>query len=90
MVSVRLPDSLLKGLKELKEKHHFLDLSEEVRSLLRQKWMEFTRPELYQLKKLRQDIKKELTKKTASELQKKVINELDKIKSQLKGEVVLK
>ena len=90
MVSVRLPDSLLKSLKELQKEHHFLDLSEEVRSLLRQKWMEFTKPELYQLKKLRQDIKKELTKKTASALQKKVINELDKIKSQLKEEVILR
>lgn len=90
MVSVRIPKSLIDELKELKKKHHFLDLSEEVRSLLRQKWLQFTKPELHELKKLRQDIKKELTKKTASELQKKVLAELDKIKSQLKEEVILK
>lgn len=90
MVSVRMPASLTLALKELKKKKSFLDLSEEVRSLIREKWMQHTRPELYELKKLREDIKKELRKKSSVEIQKQVIKELDKIKSQLKEEVVLK
>ncbi len=42
IVSVRMPSSLLEELKRLAEEHHYLDISEEVRSLLRQKRQEYS------------------------------------------------
>ena len=44
IVSVRMPVTLINELKELAEKNHFLDISEEVRSLLREKWQEHSDP----------------------------------------------
>ena len=35
IVSVRMPSSLVQKLKELAEKNHFLDVSEEVRSIIK-------------------------------------------------------
>ena len=40
VVSVRMPASLVQELKAVAEKNHYLDLSETLRSLLRDKWLE--------------------------------------------------
>ncbi|NTV23275.1 MAG: hypothetical protein HGA85_02785 [Nanoarchaeota archaeon] len=50
IISVRMPSSLVTELKELAEKNHYLDVSEELRSLLRDKWLEHKDP--YSLKLL--------------------------------------
>ena len=54
MVSIRMPKTMFLELKELAKKQHFLDLSEQIRSIVRKKWIEHTNPELFELKKLRE------------------------------------
>ena len=81
MVSIRMPKSLASELKGLAKKHHFLDLSEEVRSILRQKWLLHTNPELFEIRKLSEGIQQEIRQKSAKKLQEEVAKELEKIKS---------
>jgi Arc/MetJ-type ribon-helix-helix transcriptional regulator len=90
MVSIRMPKSLVLEIKKLVDKHHFLDLSEMVRSIVRQRWMEYTKPELYELKKLRKDIKEEIKIKSMKKVQEEINKELKKIREQLKEEQLLK
>ena len=84
MVSVRMPKSLASELRLLSKTQHFLDLSEEVRSIIRQKWLAHVSPELFELKKLRENIKDEIKRKSTKKVQEEVAKELEKIKSQLK------
>lgn len=86
MLSIRMPKSLVLELKESAKTQHFLDLSEEVRSIVRQKWNSYLNPELFELKKLRQNIEDEIKNKGTKRLQHEVAKELEKIKSQLKKE----
>lgn len=86
LVSVRMPESMLLKLKELAKKDHFMDLSEEIRSITRRKWMEFTNPELVEIQNLKKGILDEVKKKSESEIRKKVIKELNEIKKELKKE----
>jgi len=48
IVSVRMPHALVEELKDMSVKNHYLDVSETIRSLLRQKWLEQKSP--YQAK----------------------------------------
>lgn len=41
MISVRLPSTLIQQLKDLAEKHHYLDMSEQVREILRIKCAQY-------------------------------------------------
>lgn len=84
MVSVRMPASLLHKLKELSKEQDFLDLSELVRSIAREKWVQHSKPQLFELKKLREDIELQLKKKSMERVQDEVNKELEKIKSKLK------
>jgi Arc/MetJ-type ribon-helix-helix transcriptional regulator len=84
MVSVRMPKSMFLELKELSKKHHFLDLSELIRGLTRKKWIRYTNPELFELKKLREDIELEVRKKSIEKVREEVNKELEKIRSQIK------
>ena len=86
LVSVRMPSSMLLKLKELVKKEHFMDLSDEIRSITRKRWLAFKNPELVEIKNLRKDILKEVRKKSENEIRKKVINELNEIKKDLKKE----
>jgi len=86
MVSIRIPESLLLELKDLAEKEHYMDVSEEVRSIIRDEWLHFKQPELEELKKLREDIKKELKTKKEKVVMKEVTEELEKIKKEIKEE----
>ncbi|MBD3203935.1 ribbon-helix-helix protein, CopG family [Candidatus Woesearchaeota archaeon] len=58
IVSVRMPESLVKELKALAEKNHYLDISEEIRSILRDKWMKHSDPYSDELKKIRKNLAK--------------------------------
>ena len=40
IVSVRMPKSLAEQLREIAKRHHFMDVSEAVRSILRQKYFQ--------------------------------------------------
>ena len=86
MVTVRMPKSLAYRLKDLTKERHFMDLSEQVRSIVRKNWMAYTNPELSLIKKLREDIGYEIKKKSAKRIQLEVARELEKIKAQLKKE----
>jgi len=71
-----MPPSLVEELKSLSKKKHFLDLSEEVRSVVRQKYLEQQDPYLFQIKKLKKEIKDGIEQKTKQ----RVISELNEIK----------
>ena len=53
-----MPLSLLNELKLLAEKNHFLDVSEEVRSLLREKWLEQLDPGKYKVNAVKKSLEK--------------------------------
>ena len=86
LVSVRMPESLLSKLRELAEKDHFMDVSEEIRSITRKNWFRFTHPELMVIERLRKDVLNEVKKKSEKEITKRVIKELNEIKKEIKKE----
>ena len=90
IVSIHMPSSLISELKETVKSEHFIDLSELVRSISRQKWIESTNPSLFELKKLTEDIKYEVKKKSVEKVAQEVNKELDRIKRQLKEEGIQK
>jgi Arc/MetJ-type ribon-helix-helix transcriptional regulator len=42
IVSVKMPVSLVKELRTLTQQHHYLDLSEQIRSIVRQKALKYS------------------------------------------------
>ena len=58
IVSVRMPSTLVEELKKLAKENHYLDVSEEVRSLLREKWLEQKQPVKSRLSAARENIAK--------------------------------
>ena len=58
IVSVRMPLSLVDELKLLAEKNHFLDVSEEIRSLLRDEWQKSSDPYSIRLMAISETAKK--------------------------------
>lgn len=56
IVSVKMPASLLDELDRLRERHHYLDLSDQIRSIVRQKCLELTNPYTTEIKRLRKDL----------------------------------
>jgi len=79
MISVRIPENLLKEFREISEKDHYMDLSEAVRSIIRKNWLQNKDPASYQIKQLRKDITENVAKKGQEEL----IEELKKIRDSL-------
>jgi len=84
IVSIKIPEQMLDRLKELVEKGNYMDTSEGIRCIVRDKWFEFQSPELSEIKNLRQDIKEKLVKKSEKAAKQEVIEELKKIKELLK------
>jgi len=83
LVSVRLPSSLVEELRVLAEKNHYLDVSELIRSVLRQRWFGQKDPLSYQIKKLRDDIEQDISNKASHEVNLQLIEELERIKRSL-------
>jgi 2-C-methyl-D-erythritol 4-phosphate cytidylyltransferase len=77
---------LFSELQKLSEKNHFLDVSEQVRSVVREKWAEARDPQAYHLKKLRKDIAAALQTKSEEQAQAQLIKELERIKKELTGD----
>ena len=75
-----MKEHLFIELQKLSEKNHYLDVSEQVRSVVRDKWMEAKDPQSYQIKKLRRDIAHAVKTKTEEGAQKQLIAELERIK----------
>ena len=86
LVSIRMPSQLFLELQKLSEQNHFLDVSEQVRSIVREKWQESKDPQTYQKKKLRSEIATALKSKTEEKAQKQLIQELERIKKSLTGD----
>ena len=40
IITVRMPRGLIKDLRKVTEEHHFMDISETIRSILRKKYVE--------------------------------------------------
>jgi hypothetical protein len=78
-----MPDSLLNELKKLVTPNYYMDVSDEVRSIVREKYLESKDPYLYEIKKLRKDIYQELKDKQLKKARKQVVEELNQIKDKI-------
>ena len=83
LVSVRMPSTLVNELRALAKKNHFMDLSEELRSIVRQKCLEYNSPYDIQLKKIVKDIEEEVTKKEKVQAKKEIITNLKNLLEEL-------
>jgi Arc/MetJ-type ribon-helix-helix transcriptional regulator len=82
VVSVRMPQPLVEELREIAEENHFLDLSEELRHLLRKRWLRHKDPYSYRLDAIRHGIKKEKLPDRVMSLKKdlkRLLEEIDEI-----------
>ncbi|MBR9690615.1 hypothetical protein GOV08_02930 [Candidatus Woesearchaeota archaeon] len=83
IVSVRMPSSLVKELREHAAKNHFMDLSEEIRFIIKQKMQEQKDPFAHEVRKLKDEIKTEISKKSQHE-RTIFVEELKKLLDELK------
>ena len=83
LVSLRIPTPLLERLKSLVDKGEYLDLSELVRSILRQRWTHSQNPQLHELRRLRQEIADSMKERSVRMVQQQLIDELEQIKKQI-------
>jgi len=82
---VRMPSSLVRALRKLQAKNHYLDLSEELRSVIRKKCIEYSRDyfDNSKLSRLRKELKKELNKPVKSD-NSEIISDMKSIMQKLK------
>lgn len=85
LVSVRMPKSLFLELNTLADKNHYLDVSEQVRSIVREKWQEAKDPQAYQISRLRKEIAGALKTKSAEDAQEQLLKELERIRNSILG-----
>lgn len=85
LVSIRMPKSMFSELQKLAEQNHFLDVSEQVRSIVRSKWQEAKDPQAYHLKHLREEIASAMKTKAEARSQEQLIKELERIKDSIIG-----
>lgn len=83
IVSIRIPESMVKELRDIVTRDHYLDLSETVRGVVRKKWMEWKNPSAYQIKKLREDIKEAVLEKNKKTTEDQLLDELQRIKDMI-------
>ncbi|RJQ18114.1 hypothetical protein C4573_00125 [Candidatus Woesearchaeota archaeon] len=79
-----MPSSLVAQLKELAVKKHFLDMGEQLRSLVREKCMQHLDPYSGEMKKFREELKQELLHKTSEK--NVLIKDLKRIVEELSNE----
>ena len=83
IVAIKVPESLLDELKKSARERHFMDLSEEIRSIVRQKWLQYNDPEIMRMRKLKQEIRQEIEKKSEAMARERVLSELEDIKKKV-------
>ena len=76
VVSIRMPSYLVVELKRLAETNHFKDLSEEIRSIVRTKCLQFEQPYTSELQRLREDLSVQNHKRRLIDDLKKIVEEL--------------
>lgn len=82
VVSVRMPVSLVEELKELAEKNHYMDVSEELRSVLREKWLSHKDPYKVHLSEIKESVARKTYPdkiKTLKKNLKRLLEEIDEI-----------
>jgi metal-responsive CopG/Arc/MetJ family transcriptional regulator len=79
VISVKMPTALVKELKHLTHEHHYIDLSEQVRSVVRQKCLKYSQQESG---KLLGDIERQI-KESNQQRKEQILRELQKL---LEGE----
>ena len=84
MISIRVPSTLVKELKSLTEKNHYMDLSEHMRAIMREKSMQYVEPYRYELSKMREEMENSISSNKAIEDKKKLVEELKSIIKELK------
>lgn len=87
MVSVRLPSSLLEELNSIVKKQHYLDASEAIRGILRQKFEEQSDPLKHELAQIRLSIQSELKRSIAKKSEERIIEEMKKIREKIRDEL---
>lgn len=83
IVSVRMPASLIKSLKDIAQKNHFMDVSEELRFIVKKKMIEEIDPFSYQVQRLKDEIRDGVSKKTHQD-RIRFVDELTKILEEIK------
>ncbi len=83
VVSVRMPASLVRELKNFSEKNHFMDVSDEIRYIIKQKMIEKIDPFSFQLQRLKDEIRGEVSKKSQMD-RVRFVEELNKMLEELK------
>ena len=76
LVSVRMPVTLVKELKELVHVNHYLDVSEELRSIIRKQASEYLDPYQSSINDLRQKLSKDLKEKNKEVRKEELLREL--------------
>jgi Arc/MetJ-type ribon-helix-helix transcriptional regulator len=84
MISIRVPSTLVKELKLLTEKNHYMDLSEHMRAIMREKSMQYVEPYRYELTKMREEMESKISANKAVDEKKKLVEELRSIIKELK------
>ena len=84
IVSIRLPRALVLELKEIAEKNHYLDLSEQIRTIIRKKCEEYTEPYKHEVQKMREQLEDNIKKSKEMKDRDKLIEELQKIITELR------
>src|SRR3989338_6251497 len=60
LVSIRLPSEMARELRKLAERRRYLDVSEALRDIIRQRWHRDEQPLLYELDRMRVELKQEM------------------------------
>jgi Arc/MetJ-type ribon-helix-helix transcriptional regulator len=84
MISIRMPKGLVNELKELAVENHYMDLSDEIRQVVKQKCLFEIEPYRHELKKVRENLEKEIITKKTTQDKEKLVAELKKIIDELK------
>ncbi|MDD9954132.1 MAG: hypothetical protein OXR66_07400 [Candidatus Woesearchaeota archaeon] len=59
VVSVKLPKTLIQALEQQRKNHHYLDLSEQLRSIVRRNCLELTNPYTEAINQVKTDIQEQ-------------------------------
>ncbi len=79
-----MPKGLIEELRDLAVKNHYMDLSDEIRQVIKQKCLANIEPYKHELSKVRESLEKEIVTKKVVEDKEKLISELKKIIDELK------
>jgi len=67
IISVKMPSSLVAALEKRREQDHYLDLSEQLRSVVRQRCLEITNPYTEGIRRIKEDLKHQTATQSARE-----------------------